>query len=97
MQQLPTVFVTPDLTTLDQVQQAEPLTPAEIVATLVAEHGLAIEEMDASTLPEKLRDKFVAFYIEVNGARIVVVPLRQDLSKRAAAIRALLAQWEVMA
>lgn len=64
--------------------------PYEAVNTLVAEHGLQIEEWDTSTLDENLRDKFFAMYVESKGDRFIVVPLGQDPAHRLAAVRAVL-------
>lgn len=65
--------------------------PHETVEALAAEHGLAIEEWDASALDEPLRDKFFAMYVQTKDARYIVVPVGQDPAHRLAAVRALLA------
>jgi hypothetical protein len=101
----PTVQREDDATQADRIERhvdriidalAEP-TPTEAFEALVAEHQLHVEEWDTSTLDEDLRDKFFALYIESRGRKIVAVPIGQDPAHRLAAVRALLAHFEVVA
>jgi hypothetical protein len=74
-------------------------TPTEAFEALVAEHpGLRVEEWDASTLPEDLRDGYGCHYVEhKDGRRLLAVPAGQDPAVRLAAVRALLAHPAVAA
>jgi hypothetical protein len=69
--------------------------PAAAFQALVTEYGLQVEEWDTVTLDPKLRDKFMAFYLETDGKRILVVPVGQDPAERLHALRSLLAHQEV--
>jgi len=83
---------------VDQIMAtlAEP-TSTEALAALAAEHDLQIEEWDTSTLDERLRDKFLAHYIELDGIRSIVVPLGQDPAMSLHGVRALIAHLGVTA
>lgn len=71
----------------------------EAFEAIVAEHPrIQFEEWDTSTLEEKLRDKYLAHYLErKDGTRLLVVPLGQDPTVRLAAVRTLLAHEGVTA
>lgn len=69
----------------------------ETFQTLVAEHGLQIEEWDTSTLDEGLRHKFRAFYAETAERKVIVVPTGQDPAERLHAVRLLLPHMGVTA
>lgn len=65
--------------------------------SLVAKHNLHVKEADASTLPELLRDKFMASHMLIEGRAMVVVPKGQDPIERLHAVRRLLNHLEMTA
>ncbi len=73
--------------------------PIEAFNALVAENNLTVEEWDANSLPQGLRDKFWALCIEDRRTdrKIIVVPVGQDPAQRLAAVRAFLAHQGVAA
>lgn len=55
----------------------------DTLRAILAEHDLELEELDASTLPEKIRNGFGAFHCKPkNGRGVIVVPQGQDPIER---------------
>jgi hypothetical protein len=64
----------------------------ETLRSLLAGHGLRVEEWDTATLDPRLRDHIRAVYDPTEGdGRTVIVPAGQDPIERLAAVRKLVA------
>jgi hypothetical protein len=64
----------------------------ESLRSLLAEHGLNVEEWDTATLDARLRDRIQAVYDPTEGdGRTVIVPAGQDPIVRLSAVRDLIA------
>lgn len=63
----------------------------DTLRSLLAEHGLRIEEWDTATLDARLRDRIQAVYDPTEGdGRTVIVPAGQDPIVRLTAVRDLI-------
>ncbi|MFD8736572.1 hypothetical protein ACFV06_16885 [Streptomyces sp. NPDC059618] len=72
--------------------------PTAAFEALTAERGIQVVEWDTSTLDSKLRDGFLAHYLEhKDSRRILVVPTGQDPVIRLRAVRSLLSHQGVTA
>ncbi|MGW1617763.1 hypothetical protein [Streptomyces sp. NPDC002172] len=69
--------------------------PAAAFAALVTEYRLQVEEWDTTMLAPRYRDRFMAFYLQTDDKRILVVPAGQDAGERLVATCRLLAHQEV--
>ncbi|MDX3585993.1 hypothetical protein [Streptomyces europaeiscabiei] len=64
----------------------------ETLRSLLAEHGLCVEEWDTATLDPQLRDRIRAVYDPTEGdGRTVIVPAGQNPIVRLTAVRELIA------
>ncbi|MFE5079929.1 hypothetical protein [Streptomyces mirabilis] len=84
---------------LDQIERlAREYEARDTLRAIVAEHELVLEELDTDTLfPEHLRGKLKAWYGEIDGARIVAVPVGQDPVERANVVAALVNDLQAQA
>lgn len=63
----------------------------ESLRSLLAEHGLHVEEWDTATLDPQLRERIQAVYDPTEGdGRTVIVPAGQDPAERLDAVRKLI-------
>ncbi|MFG2648935.1 hypothetical protein [Streptomyces sp. NPDC048436] len=69
--------------------------PVMAFEALTAEYGLRVVAWDLSTLDHKLRESYVAAYVELNGDRVFVVPVDQDPHLRLSALNHVLTHHEV--
>lgn len=84
---------------LDQIERlANEYEARDTLRAIIAEWDLELEELDASTLPEKIRDAFQAFHCTPKGERaVIVVPQGQDPIERVNAVARLVNRLQVQA
>ncbi|MFD4628452.1 hypothetical protein ACFVYR_00910 [Streptomyces sp. NPDC058284] len=82
---------------IDDLNHSRDVAPNPVMAfeALTAEYGLRVVEWDLSTMDPKLRESYVAHFVEQQGDRVFVVPIGQDPHLRLSALNQVITHLEV--